>query len=211
MKRFLVEGWCVWLLAAGLVCLMPGTPWHPAEPPGFSLASLAASALALLLLAFLPPAIACFFGPSLGTSRLLTLWESPPALLWGGLGLALWPRHLGPPTWGLWILLVLLATLPTEIRWLAQALPEESPFPEAWGKQAVRQSRLSSMVHLAPGWLAARWPLWLTATLVLERMLACPALGSDWMARWQVRHRPGLVLWILALGLLWSLRPRASS
>ena len=53
--------------------------------------------------------------------------------------------------------------------------------------------------------MAARLPLWLTATLVLERMLAVRGLGSDWMARVAAQDRPGLAAWILAFTLLWTL------
>jgi hypothetical protein len=58
--------------------------------------------------------------------------------------------------------------------------------------------------------LGARLPVWLTATLVLERMLGVPGLGTDWMTRAAGRDRLGLACWILALALLWFLsRPRA--
>jgi hypothetical protein len=48
-------------------------------------------------------------------------------------------------------------------------------------------------------------PLWLTATLVLERILGVRGLGSDWMGRVAIQDRLGLALWILAYGLIWTL------
>ena len=57
--------------------------------------------------------------------------------------------------------------------------------------------------------MAARLPLWITATLVLERILAVRGLGSDWMARVAAQDRMGLAAWILAYGLLWTLSCRA--
>ena len=51
-------------------------------------------------------------------------------------------------------------------------------------------------------------PVWLTATLVLERILGVPGLGTDWMTRVAVRDRAGLAGWILALALLWLLSQR---
>ena len=52
-------------------------------------------------------------------------------------------------------------------------------------------------------WLAARLPLWLTAGLVLERLLGVPGLGTDWMDRIARRDRAGLAAWMLVLAILW--------
>jgi hypothetical protein len=57
-------------------------------------------------------------------------------------------------------------------------------------------------------WLAARLPIWLTATLVLERILSVPGLGTDWMNRVAVRDRAGLTIWVGALALLWFFSQR---
>ena len=54
-------------------------------------------------------------------------------------------------------------------------------------------------------WLAARLPIWLTATLVLERVLGVPGLGLDRLARVAGRDRRGLALWVGVLALLWLL------
>jgi hypothetical protein len=63
-------------------------------------------------------------------------------------------------------------------------------------------------MRIAPRWLAVRLPLWITATLILERILAVPALGSDWMTRVAQRDRAGIIVWILAFALLWTLAQR---
>jgi hypothetical protein len=119
--------------------------------------------------------------------------------------LALWPAAWGPPGLNGWLIAFLAAALPGEIRWLSQALPVETPFPEAWGAAAVRRVRRMVLLRLWGRWLAARLPLWLTATLVLERTPGVPGLGTDWMARVAGRDRAGLTAWILALALLWAL------
>jgi len=131
--------------------------------------------------------------------------EAPPTLLWAAMVLALWPSRWGPPGIPGWLLAFLLAALPGEVRWLTQAMPGERPFPQAWGRAATLRMRRLVLVHLWGRWLAARLPLWLTATLVLERVLGMPGLGTDWMTRVAVRDRAGLALWVLALALLWAL------
>jgi hypothetical protein len=102
----------------------------------------------------------------------------------------------------------LAAALPGEVRWLAQAMPGERPFPEAWGDAAVARVRRLVLARIWGRWMAARLPIWLTATLVLERVLGVPGLGTDWMTRVAVRDRAGLALWVLALALLWVLSQR---
>jgi hypothetical protein len=144
-------------------------------------------------------------GPDLASRRALALLEAPPDLLWAALLLALWPALWGPPGLGGWLVAFLLACLPGEARWLAQAMPAERPFPQAWGQAAVNRVRRAVLVRLWGRWLAARLPIWLTATLVLERVLGLPGLGTDWMTRVAVRDRAGLAVWILALALLWAL------
>ena len=84
-------------------------------------------------------------------------------------------------------------------------MPDERPFPLAWGRSAVSRMRRFVLVRLWGRWVAARLPVWLTATLVLERVLGVPGLGTDWMTRVVVRDRAGLSLWVLALTLLWAL------
>jgi len=84
-------------------------------------------------------------------------------------------------------------------------MPGERPFPLAWGKAAVSRERWLVLARLWIRWIAARLPVWLTATLVLERVLGMPGLGTDWMTRVVVRDRVGLSLWVLALALLWAL------
>lgn len=202
---FLAEGWAFWLLALGAAWALPGMPWRAARAPEFPWAMLLVSGLLLLGLIGLALLLAYVLGPSAARHRGLALWEAPPDLLWGGLALALWPGAWGPPGQGVWALAFLLAALPSEVRWLAQALPREYPFPAAWGRQALRRARGLSLLALAPRWLAARVPLWLTATLVLERILAVRGLGSDWMARVGTQDRTGLAVWILVYALLWTL------
>jgi len=206
--RFLLQGWALWLLALLAVWLLPGSPWHSARPAPIHQDALAASLLAMALLALSAPLLARWLGPVGAQLRFLTLWESLPAFAWGGLGLALWPAHWGPPGKIAWLLLFLLAALPSELRWLCQAMPPEEPFPAAWGTEVRARHRTWTLLRLAPRWLGARVPLWLTATLILERMLAVPALGSDWMNRIALRDRPGMAVWILVLALLWSLARR---
>ena len=204
MKRNAM-GLGVW--AAGLVLALglPGSTWKQALPPVFPWACLGPTLLALATLSMLAPFLAWMGGPGLAHRRALSLLEAPPDLLWAGLLLALWPAGWGPPGFGGWLLAFLAAALPGEARWLAQAMPDERPFPLAWGRSAVSRMRRFVLVRLWGRWVAARLPVWLTATLVLERVLGVPGLGTDWMTRVVVRDRAGLSLWVLALTLLWAL------
>lgn len=205
MRSGTALGLGVW--AAGLVLALglPGAPWKQALPPVFPWAFLGPTLLALAALAGLAPLLAWGGGPDLARRRSLALLEAPPDLLWAGLLLALWPAAWGPPGSGGWLLAFLAAALPGEARWLAQALPGERPFPRAWGRSAVSRVRGRVLRRLWRRWIAARLPVWLTATLVLERVLGVPGLGTDWMSRVVVRDRMGLSLWVLALALLWAL------
>lgn len=204
MNRVL-PGLVLWAAALALAWLLPGHLWHPAQPPPFPFHALLPAVLALLALGALPPLLAFLAGPSLARRRTLSALEAPPDLVWALLLLALWPALAGPPGWTAWIAVLLAASLPSEARWLASALPAERPFPSAWGAAATRASRLRSLRRLAPRWLAARAPIWLTASLVAERVLGLPGLGSDWMARLEGRDHAGLALWVLAFALLWVL------
>jgi len=207
-RGFFFQGWAVWGLALVAVCALPGAPWRAARPPVFPWEILPASGLLFGVLAGAALALVWRLGPDLANSRLLAFWEAPPELLWGGLALALWPAAWGPPGRLAWATAFLLAALPTELRWLAQALPREHPFPAAWGERAVNRARGLALRHLAPDWIAARLPLWLTATVVLERILAVRGLGSDWMARVASQDRFGLRLWVLFYGLIWTVAQR---
>lgn len=200
-------GWglVVWGLALALAWSLPGALWRPVAPPPFPLQALLPAGLAVLALAVAAPLAAWLGGPGLAVRRPLALLEAPPDLLWAGFLLALWPAAWGPPGSGAWILTFLAAALPGEVRWLSHALPGERPFPEAWGAQAVRRVRWLALRRLWGRWLAARLPLWLTATLVLERMLGVPGLGADWLARVSGRDRAGLAVWVAALAILWLL------
>lgn len=204
MSRPWAQGLAIWGLALALAWNLPGALWKASPPPPFPLAALVPTALALLVLAVAAPVLAWVGGPALAARRPLALLEAPPDLLWGALLLALWPAAWGPPGLGGWTLAFLGAALPGEARWLAQALPPEAPFPAAWGPRAVRQVRSLALRRLWGRWLAARLPLWLTATLVLERLLGVPGLGSDWMARVASRDHFGLSLWVALLALLWA-------
>ena len=210
MKQGLLQGWLVWLLALGLVLALPGSPWRGARPEPFPWQALLPSLLAVLALLAGTLGSACLLGPGLCRNPILAIWEAPPELFWGGLLLALWPSRWGPPGLTGWLLAFLLAALPAELRWLTQTLPPEEPFPSAWGTAAVHRARTLTVLRIAPHWLAARLPLWLTATLVLERILAVPGLGSDWMTRLSQRDRPGLAAWILVFALLWTLTQRGA-
>lgn len=198
-----LPGLAVWAAALALAWRLPGHLWHASQPPPFPAGALLPSAAALLGLALLPPCVVSLAGPRLARNRLWSVLEAPPELLWALLLLALWPSRVGAPGWSAWILLLLLAALPGEARWLAAALPPERPFPAAWGTAATRTVRRRALRRLVPRWLAARLPLWLTASLVVERVLGLPGLGSDWMARVAVRDHRGLAVWVLAFALLW--------
>ena len=200
-----LQGLAVWGLGLILALTLPGALWKSAQPPPFPLHALLPTALALGSLALAAPLAVWAGGPALAARRPLALIEAPPDLLWAALVLALWPAAWGPPGMEGWTAAFLLAALPGEMRWLAQALPAESPFPMAWGMGAVRRARRLALVRLWAPWLAARLPLWLTAALVIERLLGVPGLGTDWMDRVARRDRPGLGVWILVLALLWLL------
>jgi hypothetical protein len=202
--RRLAQGLLIWGLGLGLALGLPGAVWKGAAPPPFPWEALAPTALACGCLALLAPCLAWAGGPTLTGRRPLALLEAPPALLWGGLLLALWPATWGPPGAIAYLLAFLAAALPSEVRWLAQALPAEHPFPAAWGPVAVGRVRRIVLARLWGRWLAARLPLWLTATLVLERMLGRPGLGTDWLTRVALRDRRGLAVWVLVLALLWA-------
>lgn len=204
----LFQGWIVWLLGLGLVCVLPGVPWRAAKPEIFPFQALLPALLAVGFLASAALGLAWWLGPRSARSRSLAVLESPPELLWGGLVLALWPAGWGPPGLPGWVAAFLLAALPTELRWLCQVLPREHPFPAAWGPRAIRHSRYRALLRIAPRWLRVRAPLWITATLVLERVLAVPGLGSDWMTRLANRDRMGSAVWILVFALLWTLSQR---
>lgn|GEM_PF-521068 len=202
---FLAQGWLLWGLGLAAALALPGAPWRTARAPEFPWAILPMSGFLLGALVSGTLALAWILGPSAARSRALAFWEAPPELLWGGLVLGLWPAPWGPPGQGAWSLAFLLAAMPTELRWLAQALPREHPFPAAWGRRALRRARGLSLLRLALRWVAARLPLWLTATLILERILAVRGLGSDWMGRVAVHDRVGLAGWLLVYALLWTL------
>ena len=204
MKR-MAMGLGVWAIGLALALGLPGSTWKQALPPVFPWVVLGPTLLALATLSLSAPILAWMGGPDLAQRRSLALLEAPPDLLWAGLLLALWPAVWGPPGIGGWLLAFLAAALPGEARWLAQAMPQERPFPLAWGKSAVSRVRLAILARLWGHWIAARLPVWLTATLVLERVLGLPGLGTDWMTRVVVRDRAGLSLWVLALALLWAL------
>jgi len=205
------QGAAVWGLALALAWSLPGALWRPAPAPPFPLQALLPAGLALGALAVAAPLLAWLGGPDLATRRPLALLEAPPDLLWAGALLALWPAAWGPPGQGGWLAAFLAAALPGEVRWLSAALPGEVPFPAAWGARVVRRARRLALARLVSRWLAARLPVWLTASLVLERMLGVPGLGTDWMDRVAGRDRAGLATWVAALALLWLLsRPLES-
>lgn len=203
MRRPLLQGAAVWGLALLLAWSLPGALWRPVPPPPFPIHALPPAGLALAALAFLAPLLTWFGGPALAIQPPLALLEAPPDLLWAGALLALWPAAWGPPGQGGWLVAFLAAALPGEVRWLAAALPGEVPFPAAWGPVATRRVRRLALARLWGRWLAARLPVWLTASLVLERLLGVPGLGMDWMDRVAGRDRTGLTAWVAALALLW--------
>jgi hypothetical protein len=205
VRRALLQGTAVWALALGLAWSLPGALWRPVPPPPFPFHALLPAGLALGALALAAPLLVWLGGPALALRRPLALLEAPPDLLWAGALLALWPAAWGAPGQGGWLAALLAAALPGEVRWLASALPGETPFPAAWGPRAVRRARRLALARLVPRWLAARLPIWLTASLVLERLLGIPGLGTDWLDRVAGRDRLGLAAWVAALALLWLL------
>ncbi|HEY3270724.1 MAG TPA: hypothetical protein VGJ89_05860 [Geothrix sp.] len=196
------QGAAVWALALVLAWSLPGILWRPVPPPPFPVHALLPAAFALGTLALAAPLLAWLGGPDLAARRPLALLEAPPDLLWAGVLLACWPAAWGPPGQGGWLAAFLAAALPGEVRWLSAALPGEVPFPAAWGSEVVRRARRLTLTRLVSRWLAARLPIWLTASLVLERMLGVPGLGMDWMERVAGRDRAGLAAWVAALALL---------
>ncbi len=203
------QGLGVWGCALAAAWLLPGRLWKPLPPPAFPVQALLPTAAAFLLLVLGALALVRIWGPTAARSGALRAWEAVPDLLWGVAFLALRPAAWGPPGEGAWTAALLLCVLPGEVRWLAQALPAEWPFPAAWGAQARAPWRGGALRRLAPAWLAARLPVWLTATLVLERLLNVRGLGSDWAERIALRDHQGLSLWILGLAALWLLTARA--
>lgn len=203
----MIRGIVVWSLALLLAILLPGSA--RAHPPGHFPWANALQMLGLLLgMSLLTLALTGWLGPGLGRGRSLALWEAIPDLLWGALALTLWPASWGPPGFPALALAFLLAALPGELRWLAQTLPEETPFPEAWGPEATRLARRMALRHLLPRWLGARLPQWITATLILERILGVRGLGSDWVMRTTHRDRFGMGLWVLLFAALWAFLQR---
>ena len=198
-----LPGLAVWAAALAGAWLLPGHLWRGAQPPAFPSEALLPSLCAFALLTVLPPCLVALSGPRWARRRSLSALEAPPDLVWGLLLLALWPAAAGPPGWGAWIFALLLSALPSEIRWLASALPPEAPFPSAWGPRAARAWRLGVLRRLVPRWIAARLPLWITGSLILERILGLPGLGSDWTSRVSQRDYAGLAIWIAAFALLW--------
>ena len=201
----LLQGLGIWTLGLVLALNLPGSVWKAMTPPPFPWPALGPAALAVASLAVLAPLLAWLGGPTLASQRSLTLLEAPPDLLWAALLLALWPPAWGPPAQTAWLVAFLAAALPGEVRWLAQALPGEHPFPQAWGAVATRRVRRLVLRRLGVRWLAARLPVWLTATLVLERTLGVPGLGTDWLTRVASRDRRGLAVWVGLLAGLWLL------
>lgn len=204
----LIPGAAAWALALGLALTLPGSAWKASAPPVFPWEALGPTLAALATLAVLTPLLAWWRGPDLASQRALALLEAPPDLLWAALLLALWPAAWGPPGWTGWLVAIFWAALPSEVRWLAQAMPREHPFPQALGRRAVFRVRRLVLGRLWGRWLAARLPVWLTATLVLERVLGVPGLGTDWMTRVAQRDRRGMAAWVAALALLWAFSQR---
>lgn len=202
VKRRL-PGLAVWAAALAGAWGLPGHLWHSAQAPDFPFAVILPTFGAFLLLIALAPLSVLLGGPRLARRRSLSAFEAPPDFVWGLLLLTLWPSSAGPPGWGAWTLALLLSALPGEARWLASSLPAEAPFPTAWGPRAARAWRLGALRRLVPRWIAARLPVWITASLILERILGVPGLGSDWSARVSIRDHAGLTIWIAAFALLW--------
>lgn len=207
LRRRLPPTLALWGGAALLVLALPSRGLRTPEPPSFPAAALGTALAASLLLGLGALSAALWIGPRAARSRALSLVEAPPELFWGGLILLLWPAAWGPPG-PLALGCAFLAALgPGELRWLASALPHESPFPQAWGEAAVARSRRLTLAHLAPRWLAARLPFWITATLLLEMLLGVPGLGMDWSARLARGDRAGLCLWLAGFAALHLLAP----
>ncbi len=203
MNRWL-QGVLVWAAALACAWLLPGSLWKAAQPPPFPAAFLTPGALALGILILASLAAAGTWGPAASKSRALNLWEALPDLLWGAGLLALRPAAWGPPGYGAWLAALVAAALPGEIRWLTQALPAETPFPLAWGRGTLPVWRARGLARLVPAWLAARLPVWITATLVLERLLNVQGLGTDWMGRVAARDHAGLAAWVGFFALAWG-------
>jgi hypothetical protein len=197
----------LWAGAALLVFVLPARGLRTPEPPGFPGAALITAVVALALLVAGVLAAATRWGPQAARHRLLALAEAPPELFWGGLLLALWPAAWGPPGRGALAFAFLLALGPGELRWVASALPAESPFPEAWGAVVLRRSRRLALRRLALRWIAVRLPFWITATLLLEALLGVPGLGLDWSTRLARADHAGLLIWIAGFALLHLLAP----
>ena len=199
----MIRGLGFWGLALLLAFLLPGRPQgHPLSPFPWL---IALQTLALLcLMAAMALLLVYWRGPRLGRGRSLGVWEAIPDLLWGGLLLALWPAMWGPPGFLALAIAFLLAALPGELRWLARALPDEWPMPSVWGADAVLNCRRMALKNVLPHWLEARFPVWVTGTLVLERLLAVRGPASDWMMRIAYRERLGLMLWVVVLACSWA-------
>ncbi|MBK9797961.1 MAG: hypothetical protein IPP58_16055 [Holophagaceae bacterium] len=161
---------------------LPGWPWPLGlqAPAGrrprrrSSLGALGPALLVVALLSVLAPLLAWLGGPGLADRRPLALLEAPPDLLWAALLLALWPSHWGPPgsRAGCWP----FSWLPCRARsggW-RRPCPGSGP-SQAWGRAATRRMRRLVLMHLWGRWLAARLPLWLTATLCWSGYWGCPA------------------------------------
>lgn len=199
----------LWGGVAILVTLRPPPSLHTPQPPQFPMGSLALSAMAAGLLVISVLGVAAWGGPQLARQRWLVLLETPPELFWGGGLIALWPAAWGPPGYGALTLAFLLALGPTEVRWLCSALPQETPFPAAWGEAAQRRSRRLALRQLMGRWIALRLPLWITGTLILESLLGVPGLGLDWSNRFARHDTVGLLVWLAAFATLHLLAPDA--
>jgi hypothetical protein len=202
-----IRGLAAWALALLLALFLPGSQRHPSLSPFPWEVSIHVVGL-LLAMVLIALGLTEWLGSRLGRGRALGFWEGFPDLLWGAMALVLWPSAWGPPGFPALALAFMLAALPGELRWLAQALPAESPIARAWGAEASRLARRTALRRLLPRWLCARLPLWITGTLVLERLLGVRGPGSDWMMRVAARDRVGTCLWLLAFATLWVLLRR---
>ena len=163
----ITAGLVVWGLGLALALGLPGSVWRQAAPPGFPWAAVGPTILAVGALSLLAPLAAWWGGPGLASRRSLALLEAPPDLLWAGLLLALWPAAWGPPGLGGWLVAFLVAALPGEARWLAQAMPAEHPFPlerilgvPGLGTDWMTRVAVRDRAGLA-GWILALALLWL--------------------------------------------------